>query len=81
MTFCIDDYYYVGMDFHGDPDLPLSADAQWGDIGMISFFFLSFVFVFCIYNVFGCASIINMCVSFGVDVGPVRPDGQPRHMQ
>ena len=27
VTFCIDEYCYVGMDFHGDPDLPLSADA------------------------------------------------------
>lgn len=65
VTFCVDEYYYARMDFHGDPDLPLSADAQWGDIGVISFLFISFVFDFLhIYNVFGCASIINMCVSF-----------------
>lgn len=44
VTFCIDEYYYVGMDYHGDPDLPLPTDAQWGDIGMIS--------VFCIYMFF-----------------------------
>ena len=25
--------------------------------------------------------MINMCVSFGPDVGPVCPDGQPRHMR
>ena len=46
--------------------------------------FLSFfcVFVFCIYIIFfGCASIINMCVSFGSDVGPVRPEGKPKHMR
>ena len=52
VTFCIDEYYYAGMDFCGDLDLPLPADAQWGDIGMISFFFLPFVFVFCIYIMF-----------------------------
>ena len=82
MTFYIDEYYYAGMDFHGDPDLPLLVDAQWGDIGMISFLFLSFVFDFLhIYHVFGCANIMNMCVSFGVDVGPVCPKGKPRHMR
>ena len=45
-------------------------------------FFLCFCFLFFayIYNGFGCASILNMCVSFGVDVGPVHPEGKPRHM-
>ena len=52
VTFCIDEYCYVGMDFLGDPNLPLPMDAQWGDIGMISFLFLSFVFVLCIYIMF-----------------------------
>ena len=82
MTFCINDYYYVRMDFCGDPDLPLLADALWGDIGMISFFVSFFCFCFLhIYNVFGCTSIINMCVSCELDVGPMRPDGKPRLMQ
>jgi hypothetical protein len=65
VTFYIDEYYYAGMDFCGDPDLPLPVDAKWGDIGMISFLFISFVFYFLhIYNVFGCANISNMCVLF-----------------
>ena len=38
VTICVDEYCYAGMDYHGDPDLPLLADAQWGDIGMISIF-------------------------------------------
>ena len=82
VTFCVDEYCYEGMDFRRDPDLPLLADAQWGDIGMNSFFVFCFVFYLLhIYNVLGCASIINMCVSFGVDVGPMHLEGQPRHMR
>ena len=49
VTFCIEEYCYAGMDFHGDPDLPLLVDIQWGDIGMISFLFLSFLFLFFAY--------------------------------
>ena len=45
VSFYIDEYCYTGMDFRGDLDLPLPMDTQWGDIGMISFFFLSFVFL------------------------------------
>ena len=26
-------YAYAGLDFHGDPNLALLEDAQWGDIG------------------------------------------------
>jgi hypothetical protein len=29
----IEDYPYAGLEFHGDPDLSLPEDAQWGDIG------------------------------------------------
>ena len=29
----VEDYAYVGMDFTGDPDLPLPPGGQWGDIG------------------------------------------------
>ena len=29
----VEDYAYVGMDFNGDPDLPLPPSGQWGDIG------------------------------------------------
>jgi hypothetical protein len=63
ITFCVNEYCYAGMDFHGDPDLPLPADTQWGDIGMNSFCFLWYFFYFShIYHVFGCASVLIMCV-------------------
>ena len=82
ITFCVNKYCYAGMDFNGDPDLPLPTDAQWGDIGMNSFFIFYVVFdVLHIYNVFGCASITNMHFCFGADVGPVRLEGKPRHMR
>ena len=29
----IEDYAYAGLDFHGDPDLALLEDAQWGNLG------------------------------------------------
>ena len=29
----IEDYAYAGIDFTGDPDLPLPLGEQWGDIG------------------------------------------------
>ena len=29
----VEDYAYVGTDFHGDIDLPLPPGSQWGDIG------------------------------------------------
>ena len=29
----VEDYAYVGMNFTGDPDLPLPPGSQWGDIG------------------------------------------------
>ena len=45
----IKDYDYAGTDFQGDPDLPLPADAQWGDIGKknaqdVDYFFCIFMF-------------------------------------
>ena len=29
----VEDYAYAGIDFTGDPDLPLPLGGQWGDIG------------------------------------------------
>ena len=29
----VEDYAYVGIDFTGDPDLPLPPGGKWGDIG------------------------------------------------
>ena len=28
----VEDYAYAGMNFTGDPDLPLPLGGQWGDI-------------------------------------------------
>ena len=28
----VEDYAYVGMEFTGDPDLPLPPGGQWGDV-------------------------------------------------
>lgn len=54
VTFCVDEYCYTGMDYRGDPNLPLPADARWGDIGMILAFVFShiydFFFVVCKFN-------------------------------
>ena len=33
----IEDYAYVGTNFHGDPDLELPEGSQWGDIGKKDF--------------------------------------------
>ena len=57
ITFCVDEYCYVGMDYRGDPDLPLPADAQWGDIGMSS----DFCFLICVIFLMVFKST-NMCV-------------------
>jgi hypothetical protein len=38
----IEDYAYVGLDFHGDPDLALPEDAQWEYIGKKYTNFLTF---------------------------------------
>ena len=29
----IDEYHYAGIDFHGDPDMPLPQGASYSDIG------------------------------------------------
>ena len=40
----IDDYPYAGIDFRGDPDMPLPPGATYGDIGNESqTLFLSFL--------------------------------------
>ena len=48
----IDDYPYAGIDFRGDPDMPLPLGAAYGDIGnesqtlFLKFFELLIFFVF-----------------------------------
>ena len=49
----IKDHTYAGIDFRGDPDLPLPLDAQWGDIGKKQDSKMLIVFfVFSCFNVF-----------------------------
>jgi hypothetical protein len=36
----VDDYAYVGLEFHGDPNLPLPEGSQWGDIGKKEILFI-----------------------------------------
>jgi hypothetical protein len=76
VTFCINEYCYAGMDYRGDPDLPLPVDAQWGDIGMSSYFLF-----FNIYDFFYGVKSTNMFVLFEPDARLVRLEGQLRHMQ
>jgi hypothetical protein len=40
----VEDYVYVGVDFHGDLDLALPNESQWGDTGKKD--------IFCLYNFF-----------------------------
>jgi len=42
----LDDYPYAGIDFRGDPDMPLPLGTAYGDIGMSMFLNISF---FCIF--------------------------------
>ena len=49
------DYPYGGIDFRGDPDMPLPPGSTYGDISMQNFLTISF---FCIFveeniNIFG----------------------------
>ena len=49
----IDDYPYAGIDFRGDPDMPLLPGSSYGDIGNESrplLFFLNFE----VFNFFVC---------------------------
>jgi hypothetical protein len=45
----LDDYPYAGIDFRGDPDMPLPLGSTYGDIGMSNvfkyFIFLSFCII------------------------------------
>ena len=46
------DYPYVGIDFHGDWDMPLPLGSAYGDIGKIPFMFWIILF-FCIFDICG----------------------------
>jgi hypothetical protein len=39
----VNDYGYVKLDFHGDPDLDLLEGSQWGDIGKKNFVYIMFL--------------------------------------
>jgi hypothetical protein len=36
----VEDYDYVGTNFHGDPDLSLPEGSKWGDIGKKEIFII-----------------------------------------
>jgi hypothetical protein len=42
----LEDYPYAGIDFRGDPNIPLQLGSTYGDIGMTNFLNISF---FCIF--------------------------------
>ena len=42
----VEDYAYDSTEFRGDPDLPLLAGSQWGDIGKKKFSRHLFIFQF-----------------------------------
>jgi hypothetical protein len=46
-VIALDDYPYAGIDFRGDPDMPLPPGAAYGDIGN-KFLNISFFLYFCI---------------------------------
>ena len=74
----IDDYPYVGIDFLGDPYMPLSLGATYGDIGnetQLTFIFWVIIF-FCIFWYMKSKDmflvwwhIVILCHVY-VDVGP-----------
>jgi hypothetical protein len=45
-VIALDDYPYAGIDFRGDPDMPLPPGTAYGDIGMSKCFELFHFFVF-----------------------------------
>ena len=78
---CIDDYAYAGVDFRGDPDMPLPEGAQFGDIGK-TFTFLIFKllnfygFLKKLYDFFDMTSVLTkQC--FHANVGKECPTGFP----
>jgi hypothetical protein len=65
----IDDYAYVGMDFHNDPDLVLPEVSQWGDLGkkniLLLWCFCNFLqnikhFFLCVFNPMTNQNILTM---------------------
>jgi hypothetical protein len=47
-VIALDDYPYAGIDFRGDPNMPLPLGTTYGDIGMSNVFkyFIFFVFLY-----------------------------------
>jgi hypothetical protein len=48
-VIALDDYPYAGIEFRGDPDMPLPPGAAYRDIGM-SIFFKYFIFILFLYS-------------------------------
>ena len=42
----VEDYAYIRIDFHGDPDLALPEGSQWGDIGKKEIFIYMMFLIF-----------------------------------
>jgi hypothetical protein len=75
----VDDYAYAGLDFRGDPDLVLSEDAQWGDLGkkythfflfkcFVNFYHIQMFFVLYVHPKTKYKIIVDVTY-----VGPYRP--------
>jgi hypothetical protein len=45
LIIALDDYPYAGIDFRGDPDMPLPLGAAYGAIGKKYFYILYFLYL------------------------------------
>ena len=51
-TIFVEDWPYVGMDFHGDPDMQLLAGEQWDDGGKTLDHILIFIIFYDVFYFF-----------------------------
>ena len=79
----IEDWPYAGIDFRGDPDMPLPVGEQWDDGGKTLDLFL--IFIFCnVFEFFHVHVLINsMMCRCGTDetpwLGPGGAEGCTGH--
>ena len=71
----VKDYAYAGMDFIGDPNLPLPHGGQWGEIDKKkeTLKWIKCFFVF--FNVLYFLCQVTRPMYSHVDVGAARPGG------
>lgn len=79
VRFYVSEYCYLGMDYWGDLDLLLLANAQWGDIGMLFKFSMYVKFLY-FYIWFSLVTSQLIRFLFEPNMGLVRPEGHSRHM-